>query len=78
MPAAQKTAKSSLEFLPSVKKRLGELKLELRFRGVKHCSESEIVAHLIEQAKIDELEQYFRKRMRDRERQAKSVALKRG
>ena len=60
MPARNKSAKSSVEYLPEVKRRLSEMKIELRFRGVKHVSESEIIAFLILSANLDILEEHFR------------------
>ena len=72
MPARNKSAKSSVEYLPEVKRRLSELKIELRFRGVKHVSESEIIAFLILSANLDILEKHFRARQRDIERAKKA------
>jgi hypothetical protein len=73
MPARNKSAKSSVEYLPEVKRRLSELKIELRFRGVKHVSESEVIAFLILSANLDVLEKHFRARQREIEREAKKA-----
>jgi hypothetical protein len=63
MRAKQKT---SIEMLPSVKRRLAELRLTLRYdRDVKGVSESEILAALISMASVDVLETWFRRQLQE-------------
>ena len=59
---AEGKVKTSYDFTPRIKDKLGRLKLDLRLRGITGISETAILEALVDAVKLTELEAHFRKR----------------
>ena len=58
---AEGKIKTSYDFTPAMKDKLGRLKLDLRLRGCVGVSETSIMEALIAGAKLADLEAHFKK-----------------
>ena len=62
--AAEGKIKTSYDFTPKIKDKLGRLKLDLRLRGITGVSETSILEALVDSVKLVELEALLRRRRR--------------
>jgi hypothetical protein len=59
---AEGKVKTSYDFTPKIKDKLGRLKLDLRLRGITGVSETSILEALIDATKITDLEALLKRR----------------